>query len=232
MQDTWFALGLTLFAGLATGIGSIVAFFAKRQSHRFLSITTGFSAGVMLYVSFVEIFFKGAEALKSRYGDYWGDWINLAAFFAGILSIALIDNLIPEAENPHETHSDEELSLLQGNSPAAGKGYTEADKKIASMQKNHNPNAQKRTLLRMGLFTALAITIHNFPEGLATFVSALQDPSLGVALPSQYPYSMLLRAERKPLYTHFSAASPNLQEPGPHFWGYTCLQAKNPELCH
>lgn len=63
MSPVWFALGLTLFAGMATGIGSVIAFFAKHTDYRFLSISTGFSAGVMLYVAFVEIFFKGNEAL-------------------------------------------------------------------------------------------------------------------------------------------------------------------------
>ena len=58
MKEVWIAFGLTLFAGLATGIGSIIAFFAKRTDFRFLSVATGFSACVMLYVAFVEIFFK------------------------------------------------------------------------------------------------------------------------------------------------------------------------------
>jgi len=59
MNPVWIAMGLTIFAGMATGIGSIIAFTAKRTNYRFLSVATGFSAGVMLYVSFVEIFFKG-----------------------------------------------------------------------------------------------------------------------------------------------------------------------------
>src|SRR4030042_4552729 len=112
MTNVWIALGLTLFAGMATGIGSIIAFMAKRTNYRFLSVATGFSAGVMLYVSFVEIFFKGVESLTGRYGNYWGHWINAASFFGGILLIGLIDNLIPAAENPHETHSEEETTPL------------------------------------------------------------------------------------------------------------------------
>ena len=100
------AFGLTLFAGLATGIGSAIAFFAKRTNFRFLSISTGFSAGVMLYVSFVEIFFKGSEALTEVYGDHWGNWINVGAFFGGIILIGLIDAFIPQAENPHEVRSE------------------------------------------------------------------------------------------------------------------------------
>ncbi len=69
MNNLWIAIGLTVFAGLATGIGSIIAFTAKRTNYRFLSVATGFSAGVMLYVSFVEIFFKGTGPLRDSYGD-------------------------------------------------------------------------------------------------------------------------------------------------------------------
>jgi ZIP family zinc transporter len=72
MSEVWTALGLTLFAGMATGIGSAIAFTAKRTNFRFLSVATGFSAGVMLYVSFVEIFVKGTDALTATYGNYWG----------------------------------------------------------------------------------------------------------------------------------------------------------------
>ena len=75
----------TVFAGMSTGIGSAIAFTAKRTNYRFLSVATGFSAGVMLYVSFVEIFFKGVDALTARYGDYWGHWVNAASFFGGML---------------------------------------------------------------------------------------------------------------------------------------------------
>jgi len=111
-QNIWIAFGLTLFAGMATGIGSMIAFAAKRTDYRFLSVATGFSAGVMLYVSFVEIFVKGTDALTAIYGSYWGHWVNAAAFFGGILLIGLIDNLIPAADNPHETHSEAETAPL------------------------------------------------------------------------------------------------------------------------
>src|SRR6056297_3612599 len=102
MNNVFFALGLTLFAGMATGVGSAIAFMAKRTNYRFLSISTGFSAGVMLYVSFVEIFIKGTDAMIQADGEYWGHWVNAASFFGGIALIAVIDNLIPSAENPHE----------------------------------------------------------------------------------------------------------------------------------
>lgn len=183
MNAVWLAFGLTTFAGLATGIGSFMAFFAKRTNYRFLSVATGFSAGVMLYVSFVEILVKGGDALTEAYGDPWGSWINTAAFFGGLGLIGLIDNLIPSAENPHETPPQSEVALLQhptapetscapGN-PATADGLSAAAEQAAGHEKR---------LMRTGTFTALAIGIHNLPEGMATFLATLYDPSLGVAV--------------------------------------------------
>jgi ZIP family zinc transporter len=137
----------------------------------------------MLYVSFVEIFMKGADSLRASYGSYWGHWVNAASFFSGILLIGLIDTLVPAAENPHETHSEEEMAPL--HDPTATIPDFDA---IARAEKDkpapgvHDRGIHHRKLMRMGLFTALAITIHNFPEGLATFLAALQDPALGVAI--------------------------------------------------
>ena len=179
MENIWIALGLTLFAGLATGIGSALAFLAKRTDFRFLSIATGFSAGVMLYVSFVEIFAKGADSLVDYYGDPLGHWINAASFFGGLALIGIIDALIPHAENPHEIHTEFETTPL--SDPSAPLPTAE-DLQMKAIATNENANVSNRKLLRMGLFTALAIAIHNFPEGLATFLAALEDPSLGVAI--------------------------------------------------
>jgi ZIP family zinc transporter len=152
-----------LFAGLATGIGSAIGFFAKHTNTKFLSIALGFSAGVMIYVSFVEIFVKARDSLSGALGERLGAWVTVGAFFFGVALIAIIDKLIPSVENPHELHSVEEMS--NGN----GKGGV-------------NKTEHEKKLLRMGLFTALAIAIHNFPEGLATFTSALSDPTLGISI--------------------------------------------------
>ncbi len=182
MDNLWTAFGLTLFAGMATGIGSIIAFTAKRTNYRFLSISTGFSAGVMLYVSFVEIFYKGFDALSEAFGEHLGSWVNTGAFFGGILLIAVIDNLIPSIENPHEPFSETETAPL--NNPDAEfpdlKKVTRGGVDI--VEKNHIHHIKHDHLLRLGIFTALAITIHNFPEGLATFLSALKDPKLAIPI--------------------------------------------------
>lgn len=156
-QQVLFAFGLTLFAGLATGVGSALAFFAKKTNTRFLSSALGFSAGVMIYVSMIEIFVKARDALSTSLGDTRGYWYTTIAFFVGMLFIGLIDKLVPSFENPHEPRKIEEMA-----DPA---------------------EAEKRgQLMRMGVFSAIAIAIHNFPEGLATFTSALKDPTLGVSI--------------------------------------------------
>ncbi|HNT98396.1 MAG TPA: zinc transporter ZupT [Elusimicrobiales bacterium] len=181
MENVAFALGLTLFAGMATGVGSLIAFAAKRTDYRFLSVSTGFSAGVMLYVSFVEIFHKGSAALVEACGDPAGHWVNAGSFFAGMLLIGLIDNFIPSSENPHETHSEAEEAPLhdpEAHVPTA----RECHEAAAAGVPGAHEHIRKGKLMRMGLFTALAIGIHNFPEGLATFLAALNDPGLGVAI--------------------------------------------------
>jgi len=184
MSPIVFALGITALAGLATGVGSAIAFFAKRTNYRFLSISTGFSAGVMLYVSFVEIFYKGLDAFIEVYGDYWGHWVNTASFFGGMLLIGLIDNFVPEAENPHTVFPEKVTAPLHDESIAIKCGYPPPVKEEPEdlPQSEDLMKDDDEKLLRMGLFTALAIGIHNFPEGLATFLAALQDPGLGIAI--------------------------------------------------
>ena len=149
-----FPLLLTLLAGLATGIGSAIAFFAHRTNVRFLSFSLGLSAGVMIYVSFVELFAESQTLLTAQWGATAGVSATVACFFGGILLIGVIDRLVPSVENPHEAHSVEEM--------------------------DHQPRNPK--LMRMGVMTALAIGIHNFPEGIATFTSAVDNMALGVAI--------------------------------------------------
>ena len=110
-ENILFAFSLTLFAGLATGIGSLMAFFSKKFNPNFLSGALGFSAGVMIYVSFVEIFAKAKDSLIVSEGEVIGYWMTVGAFFAGIALIAIIDKLVPSAENPHEISNLEEDNI-------------------------------------------------------------------------------------------------------------------------
>lgn len=107
MSTELFAFTLTLLAGLATGIGSAIAFFAKKESPAFLSCSLGFSAGVMIYVSFMEILPKSIGILAGEHGEKPGHWLAVAGFFAGVAVIAVIDRFVPETTNPHEFHTAE-----------------------------------------------------------------------------------------------------------------------------
>lgn len=158
------AFGLTILAGLATGVGSTIAFFSRHTNKRFLSAALGFSAGVMLYLSFVEIFAKSRTALARALGETTGTWATVAGFFGGVVLIAVIDRLVPSYENPHEAQRIEEMT----------------EERHADLVREQARGHVK--LLRMGVFTALAIAIHNFPEGLATFAAALANPTLGVSI--------------------------------------------------
>lgn len=151
-MDVLFAFLLTLFAGLATGVGTIFAFNKKIKKETLLSFALGLSAGVMIYVSFVEIFPKAFESLNQSYATNTAYLLTTISFFIGIGLIAFIDYIIPEKNNPHELHD-------------------EKDEK-----------GKKDSLMRLGVFSAIAIAVHNFPEGLATFIGALEDPALGISI--------------------------------------------------
>ncbi len=150
-----YAFLLTLLAGLATGFGGFIAFFIKQKDFTKLSLGLGFSAGVMIYVSFVEILDKSTMAMTDVVGLKEAKWITLVAFFAGILIAFLVDWFLPETINQDELETDKD---------------------------DKNDNAYAKKLHRMGLFTALAIAIHNFPEGLATFMAGLTDLKLGASI--------------------------------------------------
>ncbi len=144
---------LTFIAGMATAIGSLIAFFTKTTHTKFLAAALGFSAGVMIYISFVELLADANSKLQESFGRS-GAFYALFAFFGGILISLAIDRLIPEYENPHEVRKVEEMD---------------------------NP-ASRRKLLRSGFLFAFAMAIHNFPEGMATFIASLDNPTTGISI--------------------------------------------------
>lgn len=153
------AFGLTLLAGISTGVGSLLALLTRKTNTKLLSAVLGFSAGVMIYVSFADLLHQAQNILAEVMGDRAGGWAAVGAFFGGILVIAVIDKLIPSVENPHEMRRLEEMGEESCTIAPGSEG-----------------------LMKMGIFTAVAIAIHNFPEGIATFVAALKDPNLGIAI--------------------------------------------------
>jgi len=154
-NSIWVAFGLTMVAGLATGIGSLIALISKRTNAKFLCASLGFSAGVMLFVSFMDLLPIAKEELTLHLGNKTGMLSLLLAFFGGMGIITLIDFVIPEKNNPHELHNVEDMS------------------------KNGNRN---KSLHRVGIVVALSLVAHNFPEGIATFATAMSS-GLSVAIP-------------------------------------------------
>ena len=140
------ALFLSFLAGAATAIGGGLAFVIKKENLRVLSLGLGFSAGVMIYVSFMELLPQAKEALSALYGARMAGWTGVGLFFAGIVLAWLIDTLLP-------SHHVEEHTL---------------DKSAK--------------LKHLGIFTALALAAHNFPEGLATFMASMENTSLGISI--------------------------------------------------
>lgn len=146
------AFGITLAAGLATVLGSILVFFSKKPNPRILSFGLAFAGGAMVYVSLTEIFSKSQTAFSETYGQSVGFAAATFAFLAGLGLVALIDRLVP---NPHDT--------LDADDPQ----FHERSRSY---------------IARVGMMTAFAITAHNFPEGLATFFATLENPAVGAPL--------------------------------------------------
>ena len=155
-------LALTTFAGLATGVGGAIGFFVKKTNIRLLTFLLGLSAGVMVYISFVELLASAQETLAEIYGKFNGHLVGLASFSGGMLIAMLIDRLIPEKENPHEAHGPEELHV--------------------PVKQPKNDAASAAKLRRSGLLFALAIGVHNFPEGMATFAAGINSLTLGIPI--------------------------------------------------
>lgn len=168
IEHSQLALTLTFLAGLTTGIGGLIGLSSRRFSAEFITIALGFSAGAMVYVSLVEILPKARLALQPLLGAQLGYGCTVLAFFAGILLMALVDGLLP-------THPAIESIQDLAASPAQA-----ADKLAYKRPDQQSP--QRSKLLRMGVFSAVALFIHNFPEGLATFLGALENPKVGVSI--------------------------------------------------
>ncbi|MHA2174725.1 MAG: zinc transporter ZupT [Candidatus Hodarchaeales archaeon] len=151
-EQVFIALLLTTFAGLSTTIGAFIAFINKTPSRRFLAIGLGFSGGAMIAVSFIELLPGAIIELDFFWGNFW--------FFVGIIFIFLIDILIP-----HIYKEETEVIELDTLSDT-----TTEDEEL------------KRKIHKIGILSAVGIAIHNFPEGLITFVATLESTELGVVL--------------------------------------------------
>ena len=145
------AMLITLFAGLSTAIGGGIAFVVKKDNLKALSVGLGFSAGVMIFVSFIDMLPEADKLLALNF-PHNHDWITYGGFIIGLIVAILIDYFLPD-------HIDTD-DVLHPDAPA-----------------HHNYKIK-----RAGLFTAIAICVHNFPEGMATFFTTTQNVTLGLSV--------------------------------------------------
>mmetsp|Transcript_16649 Transcript_16649/g.36202 ORF Transcript_16649/g.36202 Transcript_16649/m.36202 type:complete len:332 (-) Transcript_16649:120-1115(-) len=206
------AFAFVICAGLATTLGSTFAFCGSLADQRYLACALGVSAGVMLYVSFGEIFMvKSVEAFEES--GYTGDEATRYAtfcFFGGISITALLDKVVHFiADRSGHKHDHAPSTMTEGigattlhNNPISEEARGMQMRESASEQQLVTANGQsleeggvageesaekqeahrKNELQKMGLLTGLAIALHNFPEGLATFVATLADTTVGAAI--------------------------------------------------
>lgn len=156
-HNVWTALAVTLAAGLATGLGSLMVVFAKKPNPRLLAFGLAFAGGAMVFVSLSEILNKSIASFSNAYNDKLGFTYGTLTFLGGMLLIMVIDRLVP---NPHQSLSTDDPQFRDDN---------------------------RAYIRRVGLLTAVAITAHNFPEGLATFFATLESPAVGMRWRSPSP---------------------------------------------
>lgn len=151
MHKYYIPLLLSFLAGLATVIGGFITFIIKRDDFRALSLGLGFSAGVMIFLSFTDLLDGASKLLQPHYPETY-NWLVYLGFIVGVIVAFSIDYFIPD-------HVDE-----------------------SEFRKNKENISDHRGVKRAGLLTAIAIAIHNFPEGLATFFVTTQDVTLGLTV--------------------------------------------------
>lgn len=156
---------ITLLAGLSTGIGSAIALLATRTNTKFLCISLGFSAGVMLYVSFMELVPEALFELIGQWGEKKGNLYMMLAFFSGIALIAGIDFLVPHNANPHEVQGVEEMQKKVKLKRVGG--VVALSIAIHNFPEGIATFTAALTSLEIALPIAIAIAIHNIPEGVA-----------------------------------------------------------------
>ena len=174
-NDILFAFLLAIFAGASTCAGAAIAFFSKQDNTKMLSAGLGFSAGVMVYLSFVELLPESIKEFSKLSQN--GEIIALFIFFVSMLACLFIDKAVPVDINPHEIEAPEAYCELRSC-------YLK-DRKLPIAKQalaQDNAPASNKTLRRTGILTAFAIALHNFPEGFATFASGLESIKLGVVV--------------------------------------------------
>lgn len=153
MSKEILSLGLTTIVGLTMGLGSLLSYLVKKTNKEFLSLSLSFSAGIMIYTAFMAILPEGIHLLEDGLGEP-GYYIALAAFFGGMFLTALVEKIVHKFGGHYHHHH--------------GEGHHEHE---------HNHHTSN-----LGILSAIAIAIHNLPEGLAIYTTGLKDISLAIPI--------------------------------------------------
>jgi ZIP family zinc transporter len=165
LEDYLFAFLLSLLAGLSTTIGSVIAFIVKKPNPKFISFVMGFSAGVMIFISFVELLLSSISSI--------GYLPGVLFFFLGMGIMFLIDVLVS-----HKYEFENSIEILVNDD-----GSYKPHLHYGHRHRQHF-NGQKKNLKveKASLFIILGVFIHNFPEGMATFIGTITEINLGLVL--------------------------------------------------
>lgn len=150
------ALLIALLAGLSTTIGGYLATHPRMIDRGVLAVSLAFAAGAMVFVSFMQIIPLGIDSLEPSLGEASVAAV-FAMFFVGMLVVSIIDRVLPHGFNPSHVEGRED--------------------DLSNEDKRDN-----RRLMRSGLMVAVVLALHNFPEGMSTFIASYQDLSVGITL--------------------------------------------------
>lgn len=220
------ALLLSTLAGLSTVIGGFVTFFIKENSLKFLSFGLGLSAGVMIFISLVDLYPEACEMLKSQLGENFV-WLAIIFFALGILMAVLIDFFIPDH--------------IQGQMFNKQIGANEKNIDSTDCAKNENAVISIGKVRKAGILTAIVVAVHNLPEGLATFFMTAQDVMLGLGIvfaiaihnipegmAISIPVYQATHSKRKAFWYSFLSG---MAEPVGGVVGFIIIKALFPDLC-
>ncbi|MDO4582091.1 MAG: zinc transporter ZupT [Bacillota bacterium] len=140
------ALLMAAIAGMATLLGAAFILFVKDKNERLISIALGLAAGVMICVSFHDLWPHSEAYFHAAAGEKNGMLLAVSFLVGGVLLATLLDRLVP--------HADEQNSL----------------------------GGAHHDLFRVGFVSMLAIMLHNFPEGMATFMANYEASGIGLTV--------------------------------------------------
>ncbi len=217
---------LSTIAGLSTVVGGFVTFFIKGNSLKYLSFGLGLSAGVMLFVSLVDLYPEATEMIRAQIGQNLA-WLSILCFGIGMLIAVLIDFFIPDH--------------IQASMFTKQIGANEQNKDSTDCTEDENAIISIGKIKRAGIITAIVVALHNLPEGLATFTLATQDImlSLGVifaiaihnipeGMAISIPVYQATHSKRKAfLYSFLSG----MAEPVGGVLGFLIIKTLFPNLC-